>query len=281
MLSVMPQRILDEAIDRLYQGPLESFTAERNQLARTAGSRAAEIRALQKPPIAAWAVNQLYWRKRKVWEALIAAAQEARRAHQAVLSGRSGDVRATGRVHDEAVDTALKATLELLAEGGHPATEATRQAVLNTLRALPADVPPGRLTATLQPGGLEMLAGLSIAKGTGAAAKAAPRAPAKGARHTDETTADARAAVKARAAAAAAEQARRDAEQEVRRLEFESARAAREEQRAAGELDRAKEALARAEHELQAAEEALHAARSERRTIDARLKDSRKRIESR
>jgi hypothetical protein len=198
-----------------------------------------------------------------------------------VLSGRSGDVRATGRVHDEAVDAALKATLDLLAEGGHPATEATRQAVLNTLRALPADVPPGRLTAALQPGGLEMLAGLSIAKGTGAAATAAPRTPARGARHREETTADARAAAKARAAAAAAEQARRDAEQEVRRLEFESARAAREEQRAAGDRDRAKDALAKAEHELQAAEEALQAARNERRAIDARLKDSRKRFERR
>ena len=53
----------------------------------------------------------------------------------------------------------------MLQEGGHPATDATRQAILTTLRALPSDEPAGRLTRALQPGGFEMLAGLSIGGG--------------------------------------------------------------------------------------------------------------------
>jgi hypothetical protein len=56
---------LDDDVDRLYQLPLNEFTGARNELAKGAGSRAPEIRKLAKPPVAAWAVNQLYWNDRK------------------------------------------------------------------------------------------------------------------------------------------------------------------------------------------------------------------------
>src|SRR3954471_3469876 len=150
-------------IDQLYQLPLDEFTAARNALAKTAGKGAAEIRALVKPPVAAWAVNQLYWKDRRSWDALVDAAENLRRVNKSVLSGGKGDVRAAGKAHDEAVHDALKATLAILAQAGQPATDATRQAVLNTLRALPVDETPGRLTRVLQPGGFEMLAGFSVA----------------------------------------------------------------------------------------------------------------------
>jgi hypothetical protein len=57
----MPARGLDARIDQLYQLPLEEFTSARNALAKDAGADAARVRALTKPPIAAWAVNQLHW----------------------------------------------------------------------------------------------------------------------------------------------------------------------------------------------------------------------------
>src|SRR6476661_1333538 len=116
----MASRRIDTEIDRLYALPPDEFTAARNALAKTAGADAARVRALVKPPIAAWAVNQLYWRNRKIWDALIAAAGHARRAHQAVLAGKSGEIRSLSKVHDDAVDAALKATLALLAGAGHP-----------------------------------------------------------------------------------------------------------------------------------------------------------------
>ena len=50
---------LDEQTDRLYQLPLDQFTAARNALAKEAGSEGASIKQLVKPPLAAWAVNQL------------------------------------------------------------------------------------------------------------------------------------------------------------------------------------------------------------------------------
>ena len=138
-------RALEAEIVRLYQLPLDEFTPARNALAKSAGGEAARIRTLSKPPVAAWAVNQLYWRKAEVWNALLAAAENAQRVQRAVLAGRAGDVRAASKVHDDAVEKALRATLALLADARHPATDQTKHAIGTTLRALPGDEPPGRL----------------------------------------------------------------------------------------------------------------------------------------
>ena len=132
----------------------------RNALARSAGKDGAAIKALTKPPLAAWAVNQLFWQDRDHYDALIEAANEMRRTHKAVIEGKRGDLRTAGREHDAALDAALKSSLALVKDAGNPVTEATRQAILNTLRALPANEPPGRLTRALAPGGFEMLAGV-------------------------------------------------------------------------------------------------------------------------
>lgn len=271
----------DDEIGHLYELPLDEFTAARNALAKRS-KNAAQIRALGKPPLAAWGVNQVYWKERSTWDALIDAAENLRKVNKAVLGGRSGDVRAAGAAHDAAVHDALKAALGILTSSGHPPTDAVRQAVLNTLRALPADEPAGRLTRTLQPGGFEMLAGLSI-PGRAAAKheKAAPPAHQKTATGNAGTSsarskADARALTAARETAAATARTLREAEQAVRRHEFEIARAARDEERTArsveqarAALDAAKTALAEAEREQkqsaarrQAAEQAAHKAAS-------------------
>src|SRR5213078_717957 len=107
----MAARALEAEIDRLYRLPLEEFTAARNALAKSAGSEAARIRALAKPPIAAWAVNQLHWKHPDIWNALMAAGENAQKAHRAVLAGKSADVRAASKVHEDAVEKALRATL--------------------------------------------------------------------------------------------------------------------------------------------------------------------------
>ena len=56
----MASRRDDPALDRLFQLPLDEFTAARNTLAKASGADGAAIRQLSKPPVAAWAVNQLY-----------------------------------------------------------------------------------------------------------------------------------------------------------------------------------------------------------------------------
>jgi hypothetical protein len=258
----MASRALDQEIDRLYQLPLDEFTPARNALAKGAGAEASRIKALAKPPVAAWAVNQLYWRNVDVWNALIEAAENARRAHKAVLSGRAGDVRAATDVHDAAVEEALRTTLALLTEAGHPASDATKHAIATTLRALPGDEPPGRLTRVLQPGGFEMLTGLSLERG--AAPKPPKPAPTRDARTAPTLPSppkvDAKVLTRAREAAATATRALREAEQAARRAEFEMVRTTRDEDRAAKTVEDAREAVREATSELERAEAAAKAA---------------------
>jgi hypothetical protein len=278
----MPAPRLEDQIARLYQLPLSEFTGERNLLAKQAGSRAAEVRALQKPPVAAWAVNQLFWQRRETYERLIGAAADLRKAHAAVLGGGRGDVRAAGQSHEEAIDAAIKATLALLREAGQPATDQTRQAVVTTLRALPGDDPPGQLTKTLQPGGFEMLAGLPV-KGRAPKAGPAPAAPARAAaKPPTSDRADAEARERARQAAADAERAVRLAEHTWKREEFEAARAARDAEKAAkavaaakAAFEEAEAALAGAQRQAGEAEEARAAAEQRAREAEGALEAAR------
>jgi hypothetical protein len=246
-------RTLDAEIDRLYQGPLGEFTAARNALARRAGADA--VRALVKPSLPAWAVNQLYWRHRDAYKELVRSAERLRAAHQAAASGRRADPRDADAAHDRAAADALKQTLAILREAGHPVTAATQQAISQTLQALPAGDRPGRLTAPLRPGGFEILAGVTP-RLTLVPKPAEPQRPAASAEPAAPPSASARAAQKkaqkqrieaaaeaARAAKRTLEQARRDA----RQREADLAAAARRLDARREEEEHARERLAEAE----------------------------------
>jgi len=247
----MASRRIESEIDRLYHLPPQEFTTARNLLAKQAGGDGAEVRALAKPPVGAWAVNQLFWKHRAVYDALIEASEAVRQTHKAVLGGKRGDLRVVGKAHEQAVETARKATVAIMAESGQAATDTTRQSIVTTLRALPVEGErPGRLTRVLQPGGFEMLAGLSIARG--AAVKrltAAPAAPPAG-----RASAPQKAIARARDAVARAEREIREAEQVARRQEFDAARITREAEKATRSLDAAREALDGAKQVLVEAE---------------------------
>lgn len=266
------------AIDQLFQLPLNEFTAARNALAKSAGKDGAAIRELNKPPLAAWAVNQVYWQDRDTYETLIDAANEMRRTHKAVIEGKNADLRSAGREHEIALEAALKSAVAIMKESGNPVTEATRQAILNTLRALPADEPPGRLTKTLAPGGFEMLAGITPAAGPRKAAtersggSAATKPSSRAAKEADTTAA--REAARSREQRAAAERAVRDADQKARHAEFEAARAAREATKAARRLEAAQRALEEAQAELDTAEREAERAERERDAADRRAREA-------
>jgi hypothetical protein len=265
---------LDAELDRLFQLPLNDFTQERNALAKRAGKAGAGIKALTKPPVAAWAVNQLFFKDRDRYEALVEAANELRRTHKAVLEGKAADLRTAGREHDVAIEAALKSTVALMKDAGQPVTDATRQAILNTLRALPADEAPGRLTRTLSPGGFEMLAGITVKPGAKAgptklAAVPAPASPSRKA----EAKSD-RDAARERERRAALERAVRDADQRARQAEFEAARAAREVSKADDRVERARQAVDEAQAELASAEESATTAAKARETADRRVRDA-------
>ena len=285
---------LDSQIDGLFQLPLDEFTGARNALAKESGQ--ASVKQLAKPPVAAWAVNQFYWDRRDDYDTLVDAANEMRRTHKAVIEGKKGDLRAATREHDRAIELALKSTLSLMKERGQPVTDATRQAILNTLRALPSGE-PGRLTRVLSPGGFEMFAGVAPVpraqgtkqtrdtetKETKAEAPRGKEAPAS--KGPDAKAV--REAARQKAERDAAERAVRDAEHEAKRMEFESARAAREVARAEKHLDaaraavdQARDALETAERDATTAQRAMDAAVRAQESADRKARDASSRLEA-
>jgi hypothetical protein len=269
-----PDAQLAGQIDRLYQLPLDEFTAARNALAKESGAAGAEIRALQKPPLAAWAINQVYWRGRPAFHAFNASAAALRAAHTGVVSGKRADLRAASKAHEEALEAVAKAALAILRDAGQPATDATKQAILTTLRALPASSdPPGRLTQVLQPTGFELLAGLPAAP----VARSAP-APSKisngAAVPKPKGAAQTKALAKAKEAVAAAVRAERAADEKARREEFEAARATREAERAVNALGKAREALETAQEAVETAEREAEAATRKRDAAARRVRET-------
>lgn len=269
-------------IDELFQLPLNEFTAARNALAKRAGKEGADIRALAKPPVAAWAVNQLYWKDRDRYDDLVRAAVEMRKAHTSVIEGKRADLRTAGREHELAIGAALEATIGLLEQDGQSVTEATRQAVLNTLRALPSADQPGRLTRTLSPGGFEMLAGIAAAPPASGKVRPAPAAPSARPKAAGGTAAaDARAAKEAakeaatlREQKAAAERAIRDADQRARQAEFEVARTRRDATKAEKRLEQARQALDEARKEVAEAEQGAERAAKARAAAEKRSEEA-------
>jgi hypothetical protein len=95
-------------VDALFQLPLPEFTAARNALAsrlRKSGRAgdAETVKGLQKPPVSAWTVNQLFWKHRAAFEKLLEAGQKFRTAQAAQLNGRGTDIRGPLEARREAL----------------------------------------------------------------------------------------------------------------------------------------------------------------------------------
>src|SRR6478752_1790656 len=165
----MKQMGADEKIDQLYQLSLDEFTAARNTLAKESGDGA--IRKLEKPNLAAWAVNQLYWHERKLYDEVIKTSTQVQTAHRQMLSGKASDVRAAETFHAEAMRKAKDAIRRMLEAAGNSAADAVMTPVTETLDALPTTDTPGRLIRPLRRTGFEALQGITIT------AKAPPTVP--------------------------------------------------------------------------------------------------------
>ena len=248
-------------VDRLYQLPLSEFTAARNELAKTAGDDRESIKALVKPSVPAWAVNQLYWTDRRTYDRLIKASERVRAGHAQTLKGKKIDLATLELQHDAAIKEAADRVRRILAGAGDAATPATMKAVVDTLRSLPGGE-PGRLSKTLAPMGFGALGAL-LKKGAGpkALAEIVTFAPPKP--KPDEAAEAARRAVEADA------RRRKEIARELTRLaaELKSARAA---------LDRA----ARARTEIEARLEKAVAETDRHRAEVSRLERETKSLES-
>ncbi len=149
---------IEAQIDRLYHLPLDEFTQARNALAKEL--KRPTIKDLEKPSIAAWAVNQLYWKGRDSYDQLMESGARLRAEHRKLLTGKPAGIRDAEKAHRDAVRAAVEKIRGLLKDGGHALTEQTLAAVQETLEALPSGDRPGRLSRPLKRAGFEALAGI-------------------------------------------------------------------------------------------------------------------------
>jgi hypothetical protein len=231
--------------------------AERNRLAaelKSKGDRAgaARLRQRRRPPLSAWAVNQLYWHERALFDALIQAAERL----------RAGDLSAASGHRDALFDLRERAEAWLTGEG-HAATNATLERVTTTLAALAAagtfdPDSPGALSADRDPTGFDfapVVTARAEDEATNARAKrakGAPEVPSNGATQDERARARERAAAERlrferERAEAAAKRRREKQEAERRRIAASLRDAATELATRTRELERIRRELARAE----------------------------------
>jgi hypothetical protein len=284
------------AIDGLYGLPLDEFVGARDALAkelRAAGQRdeAAAVKALKKPSVAAWAVNQALRTQAKAARELWQAGDALAAAQEAILGGKGSgaDLRAATDRERAAVEPLVDAARGLLTASGSDLSDTTIERVRQTLHAGAIDpeareeIASRRATRERAPQGLfgggEAVAAPPAPREGKAAApsgrkgaaprgrKAAAAKPNRGAsaatpKHNAAAAKRAREeAARARKEAATRERARKAAEQRVARAEKALAAAEKRSAEAAERLDAARDderaatdALAEARAELHAAE---------------------------
>jgi hypothetical protein len=269
---------LDDEISRLYQLSLDEFTAARNALAKETGDSA--VKKLEKPNLAAWAVNQLYWRERKLYDDVVKTSGQLRTAYKQMLEGKPADVRAVEVFHNEAMRKAKDAIRHILEEAGNKGADAIMMPVAETLDALPTTDPPGRLTKPLRRTGFEALQGVTIAARPHQPDKSESKKPAaaeKGSAKDAEKDRLKREAHQQELAMAKerlrfAEAAEREAEASVDRAKRSLDRLERTRERIERELEEAAVAEKGARKELAVSESAYAKAKAERDRLENKVR---------
>ncbi|MDX6478609.1 MAG: hypothetical protein QOG29_1196, partial [Gaiellaceae bacterium] len=142
-LAIVPE--LDTELEQLYGLPLEEFTGARNELAARLkkagqGETGEQVRALRKPSVAVWTVNQLARRHPDAVDSLIGSGASLRAAQSEAFRGRGGDaVREATRAEREALRAVTRLAEQLLAAERRPVGAQTLERVNATLRAASVD----------------------------------------------------------------------------------------------------------------------------------------------
>jgi hypothetical protein len=233
-----PKGVPEDALDRIFHGPLESFTPERNELAKSlradGKAEAADwVKALRKPSRGAWLVNQLAVRKTDEIRELLAVGEELRSAQEEMLAGAAdrSKLRDAARREQETIDSLLGSAEAIGREYGIGAQSFTR--VGETLQAASSDP---EVAQAIERG---WLIHEQRAASVGLAGPAAPSAPARRGRGKRDDAAE-----------------RRARQQTAKRRQTAEHKLAMAEKRLARERD----ALARARDAVEEAEKRAHSA---------------------
>jgi hypothetical protein len=255
--------LADEAANELYGLPPGEFTRARDERAkelRGSGEREAAnaVKALRRPTVAAWALNQLPRRRKKDLDVLLSAGKDLRAAQEELLAGgdRSAFQDAAARERDLVAKLAADATT-LASEAGERGG-GLQEKVAETLHAAALDeetaeeLRAGRLVKEREAiGGFGAMADTPV-----------PAAPAKSPKKRPAKRRPARAD-----STAAAEDAQR-------RQRLTAART--DERHARREVEAAERAVKHAEERAEAAEAHAREANERARTTADRLKEAKR-----
>ena len=166
---------LDREIDRLYELPLDEFTAGRNALARKLKSggdedAAEQVAALAKPSLPVWAINQLARQEKAKLRTLLDTGARLRKAQARALSGGGSDALRTAQAEErEAIRDLVERAEAILEKAGRPPSRPILERIRSTLAAAAlaesarSTLKAGRLTDELQASGFDALAGIEPA----------------------------------------------------------------------------------------------------------------------
>jgi hypothetical protein len=279
-------------VDELYDAPLDQFVPRRGELARELrrqGKReqAAEVAALRKPSVAAWAVNQLVRTQPGSVAELFEAGDDLQEAHRTATAGRgdASSLRTAAQRERSAVDQLIEAARGLLTTDGHELSPTIIDRVADTLRAAALDdeareqVREGRLERELRHVGLGVLAGGGALGSATAPATPRARKPAVQKRAKDAQGRDREAEEQERREWRAEEERRqRERDEALKAAREVEAKARRQAERAGRALKLARRLRDRAAEDLEAAEQSLAEAKAD--ADEAELERAQEELES-
>lgn len=254
-------KAVEQAADELYGLPPGEFTSARDarvkELRKEDREAADAVKALRKPSVAAWALNQLPRRRAKKLDRLLAAGEDLRSAQEELLAGgdRGAFQEAAAKERELVAELSAEAAA-LAAEAGQTGT-GLQEKVAETLHAAALDpdtaddLRSGRLVRER-----EAVGGFGAIAAPATAAKPPPKRPSKKsktARKQDPAT------------------GREDAEHRQR-----LAAARTDERHARRELEAADRALAHAQERAEAADAHAAEAAERARTTAERLKEAKR-----
>jgi hypothetical protein len=253
---------VDAALDELYAAPLDEFTSTRNALAKQVGGAAGtRIKALKKPNIAAWGLNQLARTHGDELDAFFTTTDKLRHAQRRAMSGgKASDLRAATDERNRAAGRLTKLVEKILADAGHAAAASTLSAARDSFVAAGSDelgaelLRKGRLTRELQPGAVVDVGGLTLVPDAEPGVPDEPdpgRSQLKAARESRD---------EARAALKAARDALKKANTEATRLEIEADEASKIAKRAQEKADFSRRAADARRDDVEGAEKAVEEA---------------------
>ena len=263
---------LEEDVDALFKLPLAEFTGARNDLAARLKreGRANDsnlVKALAKPSVTAWAVNQLHWKHSEAFGRLLASGQRFRQSQTSQATSSIADLRGSLDERREALSQLSDLATVLLREAGHSPTPDTIHRITTTLEALSTFATlsggptPGRLTQDVDPPGFESLA--SLLPGTGTTKRREEPVSVAPSQKVGSP------AAKTRQAAPAGNAQRDSQREETRRARIAAAKLS---------LQEARKSLTEARRRAQVLEAAQKKAQAEAKTADAQARQAEKHL---